>query len=77
LKTRAVLTTEANAVVRLVHDRMPVILAPGVFGTWLDPRTPAADLRALQRPYPAEDLTAAGGCYVSNPRNEGPQCLAS
>jgi putative SOS response-associated peptidase YedK len=56
---------------------MPVILAPEDFGAWLDPRTSAADLESLLRPYPPEEMTAAPvGRYVSNPRNEGPQCLA-
>jgi putative SOS response-associated peptidase YedK len=57
---------------------MPVILAPGDFAAWLDPHTPPADLYALLRPCPSEAMTAEPvGCYVSNPRNEGPQCLAS
>ena len=29
-----------TARVRRVHDRMPVILAPEDYGTWLDPMTP-------------------------------------
>jgi len=65
-------------VVRPIHDRMPVVLAPADFAAWLDPRTPAAELHTLLRPYPAEEMTAVPvGRYVSNPRNEGPQCLAS
>jgi len=39
-------------------DRMPVILPPGEFAAWLDPRTPAAEVGALLRPYPAEEMTA-------------------
>ncbi|HKI36710.1 MAG TPA: SOS response-associated peptidase [Gemmataceae bacterium] len=76
VETCAILTTEANAVVRPVHDRMPVILPPGDFAAWLDPRTPGAEVGALLRPYPAEEMTGVPvGRYVSNPRNEGPQCL--
>src|SRR5262249_34710575 len=60
------------------HDRMPVVIEPGDFAAWLDRHTPAADLHALLRPYPAEDMTAVPERrYVSNPRNEGPLCLAS
>jgi putative SOS response-associated peptidase YedK len=56
---------------------MPVILAAADFGAWLDPRTPGADLHSLLRPYPAEGMAAMPvGRHVSNPRNEGPQCLA-
>jgi putative SOS response-associated peptidase YedK len=77
VETCAILTTEANAAVRPVHDRMPVILDAQDFGAWLDPRTPAAELHALLRPYPADTMTTIPvGRYVSNPRNEGPQRLA-
>jgi putative SOS response-associated peptidase YedK len=77
VETCVILTTEANELVRPLHDRMPVILAPADFGAWFDPRTPAAELHALLRPYPAEEMEAVPvGSYVSNPRNEGPQCLA-
>jgi putative SOS response-associated peptidase YedK len=77
VETCAILTTTANEVARPVHERMPVILAPGDFAAWLDPRTPAAQLHDLLRPYTAEEMAAAPvGSYASNPRNEGSQCLA-
>jgi putative SOS response-associated peptidase YedK len=34
----AIITTEANAEVRPVHDRMPVILPPAAWKDWLDPK---------------------------------------
>src|SRR5262249_11784000 len=37
----AILTSEANAVVRPVRERMPVILRPEGFGRWLDPAAQA------------------------------------
>jgi putative SOS response-associated peptidase YedK len=77
IETCAILTTGANELVRSVHERMPLILAPGDFAAWLDPRTPAIDLHDLLRPYPAEEMLAEPvGRYVNSPRNEGPQCLA-
>ena len=73
-----ILTTTANHLMRPFHDRMPVILAPADYETWLDPQTPVEALQALLRPYPAEGMVAVPvGSYVSNPRHEGPQCLAS
>src|SRR5262245_31449342 len=33
-----ILTTEANELVKPVHERMPVIVAPADFGPWLDPK---------------------------------------
>jgi putative SOS response-associated peptidase YedK len=78
VETFAILTTTANEVLRPIHERMPVILAPADFDTWLDPGTPPEALHALLRPFPAEVMDAvAVGSYVSNPHNEGPQCLAS
>jgi putative SOS response-associated peptidase YedK len=77
VETCAVLTTTANAAVRPVPERMPVIVAPADFAAWLNPRTPPAELHALLRPYPAEAMEAvAVGRYVGHPRNEGPGCLA-
>jgi putative SOS response-associated peptidase YedK len=52
------ITTEANACVAPVHDRMPVILPREAHATWLDPagEAPEAVLPML-RPYPAERMT--------------------
>jgi len=35
--TCVILTTEASAPVRSVHERMPVVLAPAAWNAWLDP----------------------------------------
>ena len=73
-----ILATEANAVVRPVHDRMPVLIASADFAAWLDPRTPAEDLPPLLRLYAAEERKAVPvGTDVNTPRNEGAQCLPS
>ena len=32
-----IVTTRANARLRRIHDRMPVILGPGGYAPWLDP----------------------------------------
>ncbi|MGV3660808.1 MAG: SOS response-associated peptidase [Prosthecobacter sp.] len=47
----AVVTTEANATVGRIHDRMPVLLHERDWRTWLDPDTPPEVLKALHRPY--------------------------
>jgi putative SOS response-associated peptidase YedK len=71
-----ILTTTADAVVRPLHERMPVILAPEDFAAWLDPSTPPEELHALLKPYPDGELEAVPvGRHVGNPRNEGPRCL--
>jgi putative SOS response-associated peptidase YedK len=77
VETCTIITTQANDLVRPVHDRMPAILSPGDVATWLDPRTPAGELHGLLRPYPAGEMAAAPPSpYVNSPRNQGPMCLA-
>jgi putative SOS response-associated peptidase YedK len=73
----ALLTTEANDLVRPVHERMPVLVAPEHHALWLGERPAGPDaLRALLRPWPASDMTAAlVNPFVNNARNEGPRCL--
>ncbi len=74
----SIITTTANAVVRPIHDRMPVILDPADYGQWLDPRAGADDLAALLRPFPENAMTTFPvSSYVSNASNQGPQCIQS
>lgn len=78
LETCAVVTTEPNELMRPIHHRMPVMLEPAQFATWLDPRIaePEALTRLLRSP-PADSMSAlAVGPHVSNVRHEGPECLA-
>lgn len=70
------LTTQANALVARVHDRMPVVIAPQHFSTWLNPKTPLSTLQTLLLPAPAEDFEAfAVSRRVNTPRFDDPQCL--
>jgi putative SOS response-associated peptidase YedK len=50
----AVITTAANCTVAAVHDRMPVLLHQKDWETWLDPATPPAKLKELQKPFDGE-----------------------
>ena len=75
--TLAILTTEPNAVVEPIHDRMPVILAPADYASWLDLRTPLAALRPLLGPYPAEAMEAfTVGTAVNRASRDDPSCRA-
>ena len=38
------------------HDRMPVIVRPEDFETWLDPNSPVDRVKALLQTYPADDM---------------------
>src|SRR5262245_36218167 len=72
-----ILTTEANGLVKPVHERMPVILAPADFGAWLDPKTlGGSEAQALLRPYPAEAMTAYPvGLRVNSPKHDDAECV--
>ena len=73
----AIITTEPNALVAPIHDRMPAILDPTAESLWLDPTLtdPIAVLDCL-RPCPADLLVAypVSPC-VSSPREDGPSLI--
>ena len=73
VETFTIVTTEANEQVARIHDRMPVILPMDALDTWL--AAPADEARALLRPWAGELNLRAVGRYVSNVKNEGPECL--
>jgi len=57
VRSFAIVTTAANDLLAPIHDRMPVILAPGNWPVWLGER-PAdpQELKSLLVPYPADDI---------------------
>jgi putative SOS response-associated peptidase YedK len=68
-----ILTTEANDVLRPVHDRMPVILQPDDYEVWLDGDERKQEfVKELLRPYPAREMVAYPvGTAINSPRNQG------
>lgn len=78
LETCTILTTEANDILRPVHDRMPVIIAPGDYQLWLDTEmVTTGKLMPLLRPYPAQEMTAHPvGLGVNNPRSDNADLVA-
>jgi len=54
VRTFCVITTTANEMLGVIHDRMPVILRPEAFDRWLSPVEP--DPRDLLVPYPSEPM---------------------
>jgi putative SOS response-associated peptidase YedK len=77
LLTCTVLTTDANALVAPVHDRMPVILgSPSEWMPWIDSTIASAELSGLLRPYsPVEMRAHAVSAHVNRAENEGPECI--
>jgi putative SOS response-associated peptidase YedK len=70
-----IMSCEPNAVVRPIIDRMPVILAPENWQPWLDGITPEADLKAMLRPCPADEMEAFPVTRnVNKPGWDGPEC---
>ena len=58
LESCAVVTTEANETLTPIHHRMPVILDPKDYVTWLDPATPLKELEALLVAAPEDAMEA-------------------
>ncbi|HZD67720.1 MAG TPA: SOS response-associated peptidase [Actinomycetes bacterium] len=75
LWTCTILTTTPNKLMASIHHRMPVILPPETWDSWLDPaNTDAEALAALLVPAP-DDLLV---CWpvdpaVNSPRSNGPE----
>ena len=71
-----ILTTEANELLRPIHDRMPVILDPKDYELWLDPVQKPEPLQQLLRPYRSEAMTTYPvSTQVNNPSNNSPECI--
>ncbi len=63
IDTVAILTCPSNATVSVLHDRMPVVLAPDDYASWLDVKgTSPEAAAALLRPAP-DDLFEAVELY--------------
>lgn len=71
------LTTGANDLIRPLHLRMPVILAPAGYDLWLDPSPHEVEhLQSLLQPYPAEEMIAYPvSTRVNSPAHDSPECI--
>lgn len=77
LRTCTILTTAASSAIAPLHDRMPVILAPGTESTWLEHSQPPGRLRELLAGLnPSETALRPVGPAVNDARYDGPECLA-
>ena len=78
ITTCSILTTAPNAVTAIVHDRMPVVLAPEIYDLWLDPgMTKVEAVSDLLKPYDARLMR----CYPVSARvnrvvNDDEECSA-
>ena len=76
LETCTILTTDANVLVRAVHDRMPVILRPDDYDLWLDPGvTDPARMAPLLKPFDARLMRMYPvSSRVNNVKYDDPEC---
>ena len=71
-----ILTTEANEVVRPLHDRMPVILSPDDHEAWLSPDSKVEDILPLLRPLTSEGFEGFEvRTLVNKVANAGPELI--
>lgn len=68
-----IITTEANAVMAPLHNRMPVIVDPADYDLWLsNEQFDMAELKRLLQPYPADEMAVYPvSSAVNSPRNQG------
>jgi len=79
IESCTILTTEANELLKDVHDRMPVILHPESYNEWLDIDTDARAMESLKEllmPYPSSEMTAYPvSAQVNSPQNQGEELI--
>jgi putative SOS response-associated peptidase YedK len=78
LRSFAIITTVANELLEPLHDRMPVLLGPDRWPTWLGEKTATdAELKAILQPYPGAAMTFwPVNRRVGNVRNDDPDLFA-
>jgi putative SOS response-associated peptidase YedK len=74
IKSFAIITTTANALLAPLHDRMPVVIAPDCWGDWLgENSSPQRAAETLLRPYPDKAMAFwAVDRRVGNVKNDSP-----
>lgn len=75
----AIITTEANAAMERIHNRMPVILPRHAEAVWLDAAGEVPSVRRMELlvPYAGDDLDAYEvSSLVNSVRNDTPEVMA-
>lgn len=71
----AIITGPATGVVAPLHDRMPLIVPPGAYATWLAPGTQASELFDLMTADATALETYPVSPLVNSPLNDVPMCI--
>lgn len=77
IRSCTIVTTEPNALLAPIHNRMPVILEPDGYAKWLGEQPATNDeLRALLKPYSAKRMDAFKiGPRIGNVKNDEPSLV--
>jgi putative SOS response-associated peptidase YedK len=77
-KSFTIITTTANALLQSLHGRMPVLLAPENWASWLgETAATDAELKAMLKPYPGAGMTFwPVNRRVGSVRNDDPDLFA-
>jgi putative SOS response-associated peptidase YedK len=69
LETCVIVTTDANAQLGPIHDRMPLLIPRDAHALWLDPRSSVADVAKLAARSPVLAVEPVG-FGVNDPRKD-------
>jgi putative SOS response-associated peptidase YedK len=78
IESCSIIVTSGNEIMQPIHDRMPVILSPETWDTWLDTaNTDKQGLQTLLTQYPADEMAAwRVGTVVNSPKHNGEECIS-
>jgi len=66
IESCTIITTDANEVMKPVHDRMPVVLGPDAYEAWLQ-----EGRKSLLQPYAGDMICYPVSTAVNNPKHNG------
>ncbi len=76
LHSFTIITTRASELVRPIHDRMPIVLAPEDWAAWLDPEVDADAARArLAHPAGEDWLRESVSSWVNKADHDDARCI--
>lgn len=76
IESCTIITTTPNERIKKIHDRMPVILPPEQYESWLHESASEESLMRLLVSYPADEMEAYPvGTQVNSPKNDTPDCI--
>lgn len=71
----SIITCAASDTLKSLHDRMPVLIEPEGFRSWLDPDTPGDELKAMLRVSDQAFDAYPVSKTVNKPANDMPDCI--